>query len=33
VDVADQLQKLATLKEKGILTEEEFKVQKKLLGM
>jgi hypothetical protein len=34
VDVADQLQKLAALKEKGILTEEEFQAQKKkLLGM
>lgn len=32
-DLLDQLQKLAQLKEKGLLTEEEFKVQKeKLLG-
>lgn len=34
IDIADQLQKLAALKESGILTEEEFQVQKKkLLGM
>lgn len=33
VDVADELQKLATLKEQGVLTEEEFATQKaKLLG-
>ena len=33
VDVADQLQKLATLKDQGVLTEAEFAVQKaKLLG-
>ncbi len=32
-DLLEQLQKLAQLKEKGLLTEEEFKVQKeKLLG-
>ena len=32
-DLLEQLQKLARLKEKGLLTEEEFKVQKeKLLG-
>lgn len=34
VDVATQLEKLAALKEKGILTEEEFAAQKaKLLGL
>lgn len=33
VDVADELQKLAQLKEQGVLTEEEFATQKaKLLG-
>lgn len=31
IDVADQLEKLANLKEKGILTEEEFLQQKKKL--
>lgn len=34
IDVADQLMKLAALKEQGILTQEEFDAQKKkLLGM
>ena len=34
VDVADQLRKLAELRDQGILTEEEFAVQKqKLLGL
>ena len=34
VDVADQLRKLAELRDQGILTEEEFSVQKqKLLGL
>lgn len=34
VDVASQLEKLAALMEKGILTKEEFDAQKKkLLGM
>lgn len=34
IDVADQLQKLAALKEQGILTEDEFAAQKKkLLGL
>lgn len=34
IDIADQLQKLAVLKDSGILTEEEFQTQKKkLLGM
>lgn len=34
VDVADQIQKLAALKEQGILTEEEFDAKKKqLLGV
>jgi hypothetical protein len=34
VDVADQLRKLADLRDQGILTEEEFAVQKqKLLGL
>jgi hypothetical protein len=34
VDVADQLKKLAELRDQGILTEEEFSVQKqKLLGL
>lgn len=33
-DIVTQLERLATLKEKGILNEEEFKVQKnKILGM
>lgn len=33
VDVADQLQKLASLKDQGVITEEEFAAQKaKLLG-
>lgn len=33
VDVAEQLQKLAALKEQGVLTDEEFAAQKaKLLG-
>lgn len=31
VDVADQLEKLANLRERGILTEEEFQTQKKKL--
>ena len=30
-DLLDQLQKLAKLKEKGLLTEEEFRVQKEKL--
>lgn len=34
VDVADQIVKLAALKEQGILTEEEFSAKKKqLLGI
>ena len=34
IDVADQLRKLAELRDQGILTEEEFSVQKqKLLGL
>jgi hypothetical protein len=34
VDVADQLRKLAELRDQGILTEEEFAVQKqRLLGL
>lgn len=33
-DVADQLQKLADLRDQGILTDEEFEAQKaKILGM
>jgi hypothetical protein len=33
VDLADQLRKLATLRDEGILSEEEFAAQKaKLLG-
>lgn len=31
VDVYEQLEKLANLKEKGVLTEEEFKIQKERL--
>ena len=34
VDVADQLQKLADLRDQGVLTDEEFEAQKaKILGM
>jgi hypothetical protein len=34
IDVADQLEKLSNLKDKGILTQAEFDIQKqKLLGM